>query len=195
MSETLVFSIAAALLLGLASCAPALNWRELKPAQAQGLVALFPCKAEAAMRRLAVPGLDGGEVDLHVLSCQAGGMTWALSYLNAGTPQRLTQALPALDQALWRNLAPNPGQQTERRDLGPAAIKGADLHAASHHWLLKGSRPVSTSRVEPVQVKAWTFARGLTAFQASVWKNAAEGTLQVDDPAAEAFVQGFNFPR
>lgn len=183
------------MLLALAACSPALNWREVKPVEAQGLVALFPCKAEAAVRRLAVPGLEGGEVDLHVLSCQAGGMTWALSYLNAGTPQRLAQALPALDQALWRNLAPSPGASAERHDLGIASIQGADLHQASRRWLFKGSRPVSTSRFEPVQVSAWTFARGLTVFQASVWKNNSNGTLLVDDPATEAFVQGFNFPR
>lgn len=195
MTETPVFRLGGATVLCLAACAPALNWREVKPAEAQGLVALFPCKADTAVRRLVVPGLEGEAVDLHVLSCQAGGMTWALSHLDAGTPQRLTQALPALDQALWRNLAPSQNQQAQRQDLGPAHIKGADTHAASRQWLLKGIRPVSTSRVEPVQVKAWTFARGLTAFQASVWKNSTDGALLVDDPTVEAFVQGFNFPR
>lgn len=195
MTEPLVFRLGWILALYLAACAPALNWREVKPADAQGLVAVFPCKAETAVRRLVVPGLEGAAVDLHVLSCQAGGMTWALSHLDAGTPQRLTQALPALDQALWRNLAPSPSQQAQRQDLGPTHIKGADAHAASRQWLLKGSRPVSTTRSEPVQVTTWTFARGLTAFQASVWKNTTDGALLVDDPAAEAFVQGFNFPR
>lgn len=195
MTETPVFCLGGALLLCLTACAPALNWREVKPADAQGLVTMFPCKVDTAVRRLVMPGLEGEAVDLHVLSCQAGGMTWALSHLDAGTPQRLTQALPALDHALWRNLAPSPSQQAQRQDLGPARIKGADSHAASRHWLLQGHRPVSTTRVEPVQVTTWTFARGLTAFQASVWKNKTDGALLVDDPAAEAFVQGFNFPR
>lgn len=196
MTEKRVSCLTGALLLALAACAPALNWRELKPAEAQGLVALFPCKADTAVRHLAVPGLPGEAVEMHVMSCQAGGITWALTHFDAGTPQRLAQALPALDEALWHNLAASQARhKAERQDLGPARIKGADAHAASRHWLFKGSRPVSTSQVEAVQVTSWTFARGLHAFQASVWKNNADGALLVDDPALEAFVQGFNFPR
>lgn len=184
-----------ALSLALAGCTPSLNWREVRPADAQGLVALFPCKPESAVRRLAVPGLAGGAVDMHVLSCQADGMTWALSYLDAGTPDRLARALPALDDALWANLSSARAPQAARQALGPAQVPGADTHAASRQWLLDGDRPVSTARVEPVRVKAWSFARGLTAFQATAWKDKGHGTLQVDDPALEAFARGFNFPR
>lgn len=162
---------------------------------AQGLVALFPCKPDASVRQVQVPGLAGGAVAMHVLSCQAGGMHWALSHLDAGSPARLPQAITALDQALWSNLSAAAPGQASRQALGPAAIKGADTHAGASRWLMRGSRPVSASRQEAVQVASWSFARGLTVFQASVWKDAGQGTLQVGDPGIEAFAQGFNFPR
>lgn len=186
--------IALFILLVLTACAPALNWREIRPAEAQGLVALFPCKPETAERRLTVPGLDGGPVTVHLLSCQAGGLTWALSYLDAGTPERLAQALPALDHALWVNLSAGDTVHAHRQPLGPSLVRGAHQHPGARVWLLEGTRPVSTSRLVPVRVKAWSFARGLSAFQASVWMDTAHGALQVDDPGAEAFAQGFNFP-
>lgn len=182
-------------LFGLAACTPSLNWREVKPADAQGLVALFPCKPDESTRQLAVPGLPGGPVRMHVLSCEAGGMRWALSHMDAGSPQRLSQALPALDEALWRNLSAAQPAQARQEALGPARIQGADSHAGARQWLLAGARPTPLNQVQRVQVLSWSFARGLTAFQASIWKDQTQGALQVHDPAIEAFEQGFNFPR
>lgn len=182
-------------LFGLAACTPSLNWREVKPADAQGLVALFPCKPDESTRQLAVPGLSGGPVRMHVLSCEAGGMRWALSHLDASSPQRLAQALPALDEALWRNLSAARPASARQEALGPARIQGADSHASARQWLLTGLRPTPLNQAQGVQVMSWSFARGLTAFQASVWKDEGDGPLQVHDPAIEAFEQGFNFPR
>jgi hypothetical protein len=182
-------------LLGLLACTPSLNWREVKPADAQGLVALFPCKPDESTRQLAVPGLSGGPVRMHVLSCEAGGVRWALSHLDASSPQRLAQALPALDEALWRNLSAARPASARQEALGPARIQGADSHASARQWLLTGLRPTPLNQAQGVQVMSWSFARGLTAFQASVWKDEGDGPLQVHDPAIEAFVQGFNFPR
>src|SRR6218665_2085138 len=150
------------LLLALGACTPALNWRDVKPANADGLAAQFPCKPDQAERQLTVPGLEGGPVTLHVLSCPAGDTTWALSYLAAGTPQRLAQALPALDQALWANLSANvstaDAAHAHRQDMGPSKVQGAHAHPGARVWLLEGSRPVSTTRSEPVRVATWTFA-------------------------------------
>ncbi|HIV71943.1 MAG TPA: hypothetical protein H9903_13495 [Candidatus Aquabacterium excrementipullorum] len=187
--------IGISLLMGLSACSPSLNWREVRPADADGLVALFPCKPDTAQRELAVPGLAGGPATVHLLRCDAHGATWALSYLHAGTPERLRQALPALDQALWDNVSAGDSAHAGRQALGPSKITGAASHPGALTWRLQGTRPISTDQAETVHVTAWSFAHGLTAFQASVWQGATPGSLQVDDPAVEAFVEGFNFPR
>lgn len=179
------------LLLMLTACAPSLNWREVRAPQGQGLVLMFPCKPEHRERQVAVQGLSGGSATMHLLSCQANGATWALSYLDAGTPERWRQAPQALSDALWANLSQGPASgERERQDLGPTTVPGMTPHAAAHTWRMRGQRPVSVTQYEAVQVQAWHFSKGLSVFQASVWAPA----LREDDPGLKAFESGFNFP-
>lgn len=182
---------AAGLLLALAACAPSLNWREVRPPQAQGLVLMFPCKPEHLERRLTLPGLAGGPVTMHLLSCEADGATWALSYLDAGTPERWLQAPQVLGEALWGNLSMGrPVSGDARRELGPTSVPGMTPHPAARLWRMSGQRPVSATQYDAVQVQAWYFTKGLSVFQASVWAPA----LREDDPGLKAFATGFNFP-
>lgn len=182
---------ASGLLLALMACAPSLNWREVRPPQGQGLVLMFPCKPEHHERRLTLPGLNGGPVTMHLLSCEADGRTWALSYLDASTPERWLQAPHALSDALWANLSVGrPASGDARRDLGPAAVPGMTPHPAARIWQMTGQRPVSATTFEAAQVQTWLFTKGLSVFQASVWAPA----LREDDPGLKAFASGFNFP-
>ncbi|MDE2402296.1 MAG: hypothetical protein KGL90_11590 [Burkholderiales bacterium] len=91
------------LCLGLAACSPALNWRTVRPPDASGLEALFPCKPNKVDRLVQLPGQAGPRVLVHLLSCQAGEATWAVSYLNA---TELSQ-VPALQSAMARTLRDN----------------------------------------------------------------------------------------
>jgi hypothetical protein len=177
--------LAAALLGG---CAPALNWREVRPEQADSLLAMFPCKPDHQSRELRLPDLPGGPVRLHVLTCEADGARWALSYLDAGSVERRQKALGLLGRALSNNLAMG-GPRVTPQDLGPTTVPGMTEHPDARTWWLTGRRPLPDGGTEPVQVQAWHFSHGLTVFQASVWQS----TLRPDDPRLSSFASGFNF--
>jgi hypothetical protein len=184
--------LAAALWLAclLPACSPALDWREVRPANASGLVARFPCKPQAHERSLALPGMAGGTLRMHLVACQADGVTWAVSYFTAASPTQRAQALAALREALWHNTASAAPAQARRRLLGDAAIPGATPHPDATVWHMQGQRPLSTSQMQPVQLKAWHFSHGMAVFQAS----ASAEALRADDPRLEAFERGLTFP-
>lgn len=172
------------------ACSPTLNWREVHPESSDQLIAMFPCKPEHHARQLALPGLAGGPVTLHVLSCEADGARWALSYLNAGDAVRRSQALGLLSQSLNANM--QPGQHPRPpKDLGPTRVPGMTQHPDARTWWQSGQRPVSQDGIVPVQVVAWHFSHGLQVYQASVW----QASLSPDDPRLTTFANGFNFPR
>lgn len=176
------------------ACAPALDWREVRVPEGAGLVALFPCKPEHRQRTVNLPGVAGGPVALHLLSCQADGATWALSYAHAGTVERRLSALPALRQALWANVQPGPKGPTPTSppgSLSPLNVPGSTPHPSAGQGWMQGWRPVSATQTEPVSVRTWYFSKGLHVFQASLMQTA----LQPDDPRAHTFGAGFNFPR
>jgi hypothetical protein len=180
------------LLALLGGCAPSLNWREVHPPESQGLMLMFPCKPEHHERSVLLPGVDGGAATVHLLSCEADGATWALSYLDAGTPQRWLQALPALSAALRANISmgtPALAPSGSQRELGPTAVPGMTPHPAARTWWLQGQRPISAIQHDTVHVQAWHFSKGLSVFQASVWAP----TLQEGDPRLNSFSSSFNF--
>ena len=76
------------MLVLLAACQPALNWREVRPAQSNA-VALFPCKPEVEQR----PGMG-------LAQCEAAGMRFALSWADAPDPSQSGPALKAMALAL-----------------------------------------------------------------------------------------------
>ena len=76
------------MLVLLAACQPALNWRETRPT-GSGAVALFPCKPEVAQRS-----------GMGLAQCEAGGLRFALSWADAPDPTRAGAALKAMPQAL-----------------------------------------------------------------------------------------------
>jgi len=175
----------------LPACSPALDWREVRPADAADLVAMFPCKPQAHERSVSLPGVAGGPLRMHLLACQADGVTWAVSYFTAASPAQRIQALAALREALWHNTASAAPAQATQQLLGHAAIPGATPHPDATVWHMQGQRPLSTSRMQPVQLTAWHFSHGMTVFQAS----ASADALRVDDPRLEAFERGLTFPR
>ncbi len=61
----------------LAACNPTFNWRQARLADF-GLRVLLPCKPQAAQRTV---GVGGQAAELHMLSCDTGGVTFAVSAL------------------------------------------------------------------------------------------------------------------
>ncbi len=176
--------------LGLTACAPATNWREISPPQAANLKALFPCKPEHASRPVQLAGLDGPAIDLHLLSCDADGATWALTYADMGSAPRRIQGLAALHDGLVKRVSQPGGPSAKVAMLKDThLIKGSTEHPHQGQWWVQGMRPTDAGKIEPVTVSSWQFSKGLMVFQATVWQN----PLQVDDLRLRTFIEGFNF--
>ena len=139
---------------GSVACAPALNWREVRP-EGSGALALFPCKPAHHTRTVR---LAGAEVALTLSACTAGGVTYALGHADVGDPTRVTAALAELGDAAARNLgaAAAPGTAAD--------VKGMTPNLRAQRLSVRGSLPDGTA----VQEQLILFAKGTRVFQATV---------------------------
>ncbi|HEY6134789.1 MAG TPA: hypothetical protein VIW70_12475 [Rubrivivax sp.] len=161
--------LAAAVLL-LAACAPALDWREIRP-DASGVTLMLPCRPSSHARDVI---LAGAPARLTLYACNASGMTWALAYVNLEDPSRVRAALRELRAAAAANL----GAGTELPF--DWVLAGATPHADSGRFELRGHLPGGKAVREQVAV----YARGTTVYQATV-------VGEVLDPeAVEVFFAG-----
>jgi hypothetical protein len=152
MTRNLCLSLAlATLMLG---CAPALDWRELRPADS-GLTVLFPCKPDRHTRRVRL-GPDVVRMELH--ACTAGGATWAVAFADIQDPAHVGPVLMELRRTAADNLSAAPAQVLALK------IEGATPNPASERVQFQGRMPDGRAVVEQVAV----FAKGLRVFQAVV---------------------------
>ena len=171
LRATLLVGIA---VLATAACAPALDWREVRP-EASDVQALMPCRPQHAERR--VP-LAGQAVKMHLESCSAGGLTWGLAYADLGDPARVGNGLAALQASAAGNIGAPP-VEPERQ-----AVPGSTPQPRSGRSVLQGRSPEG----KPVQMHVLVFARGTTVFQASAVGEA------VSAEAAQTFFSSVRFP-
>jgi hypothetical protein len=137
----------------LAACAPGHDWRQTR--SADGAVALlFPCRPHQHERR--VP-LAGAVERLTMLSCEAGGQSWALVSADVVDPARLAPALDQLALAAAANVAALPVTQALR-------VPGATPHPGSRRLVLAGRRPDG----QAVQMHVALFVHGTRVYQATV---------------------------
>ncbi len=158
----------------LAGCAPALNWRDVRP-EGSGVQALFPCKPDVEERRVA---LAGSPVRWNLSVCNGGDQSWALAHADVVEPGRVGPALAALQAGAAANLGVRTAAST------PQAVAGATPQAASGRLRLQGQRPDG----QPVQMQVLVFARGTRVFQAS-----AVGAALADE-AVETYFTSIHFP-
>jgi hypothetical protein len=160
--------------LGLLACAPALDWRDVRPAGSAALL-LLPCRPVAQQRPLM---LAGHPVQMHLQACSAGGQTWGLAYADVNDPARLGPALTELQAAAAANIGAS---------LPAAAaalqVPGSTPHAGSARVKLTGRMPDGAA----VQMQVAVFCRGTVAFQAT-----ALGP-HLDGEAAETFFASIRF--
>lgn len=83
------FTGALALLLWLAGCSPALNWRTV-PLPGADLSVTLPCKPDHATRTVELAGMPA---ELAMAGCEADGATFAVSHTALADPARAGQAL------------------------------------------------------------------------------------------------------
>jgi hypothetical protein len=134
------------------ACAPALDWREVRPAGA-GITLLFPCKPDSHARQVKL-GPDSVRLELH--ACSAAGATWALAFAELGDPARVGPALVELRSAAAKNLA-----ASEPQVLG-LKVEGATPNPASQRVQFQGRMPDGRAVIEQVAV----FAKGTRVYQA-----------------------------
>lgn len=135
-----------------AACSPALDWRELRPADS-GLSVLLPCMPASHARRVNL-GPDVVRLELH--ACTAGGVTWAVAFADVQDPARVGPALTELRAAAADNLAAAPAQPLELK------VEGATPNPASQRVQFQGRMPDGRAVTEQVAV----FAKGTRVFQA-----------------------------
>jgi hypothetical protein len=165
----------AALLLSVSACSPTFNWRELR-VDGTPLRALMPCKPERATRAVPLLAAPAEPVALHMHSCEAGGLRFAVAWADVGQPAQVTPALAA-----WRQ-------------AGLQAIRAVEAAAADNPMRLPGAdvvQPLQAQGTDPqgqaVQTRAVYFAQGGQVYQAAVYGP------RLPDEAVDAFFAGLAF--
>ncbi len=157
-----------------AACTPALDWRELRPADSGGAQLLMPCRALEQQRRVV---LAGRQVLMALHACEADGRNWALAIADMQDPVQVAPALAALRDAGAANIG------ATRWQVLPLEITGATPQPASARVRLSGRRADGAA----VEMDLAVFARGTRVLQATVLGE------RVDASAAEAFFAAIRF--
>lgn len=162
--------------LALSACSPTFNWRELRP-DGTPLQALLPCKPESAERT--VP-LGGAPTVLHMHSCEAGGLRFALAWADA--PAGAVAATSTdWQRAALSAIRVDPVLQADPAHRWAATVGGATLVQGI---TAQGTDPQG----QPVQTRAVYFARGTQVFQAAIYGPA------ISDEVRSTFFDGLKLP-
>jgi len=142
----------------LPACSPTFNWRELRD-DAIALQAILPCKADRGERE--VP-LGGSPQTLHMHSCEAGGLTFAIAWARLPDSAQAVAALLPWRQATLAALRVELEQVGGAALAWPARVPGAD---EVHGLQAVGLGPSG----QATQVQAVYFAHGNTVYQAAIY--------------------------
>lgn len=155
------------------ACTAPLNWREVRP-PGSGLTALFPCRTDHHERRVALAGA-AATMQMHV--CETAGLTFAVSFVEMDSPQRVARGLLELQALAGSNIG---ASATPLQALQALQVPGMTPHGSAGMLSLAGRLPGGS----PVRLRAAFFTHGLRVFQATV--------IGVDagDEAAQPFFSG-----
>lgn len=162
------------LILLLAACSPALNWREVRPAGAE-LKAVLPCKPDQGSRRQQLAGQD---IEITMLGCEADGALFAIAVAELGEPQPAAAVQRQWQAQLLANM-----RATESA-TSAFMLKGADAALAPVQLNARGLRPDG----RPVAAQGVWFARGTRLYHAAVYAD----TLRREQ--SEPFFGGLELP-
>ncbi|MDO9293692.1 MAG: hypothetical protein Q7U09_19110 [Hydrogenophaga sp.] len=162
-----------AALLAVSACSPTFNWRELR-LDGTPLQALLPCKPESATR--AVP-LDGTPTELHMHSCEAGGLRFAVAWADVGDVAQVPVALAAWRSASLQAIRVVPPPVEDLSTQWGVTVAGAP---AAQGISAQGQDPQG----QPVQTRAAYFAQGTQVYQAAVYG------AKLSDEAVDGFFAG-----
>jgi hypothetical protein len=162
-----------ALTAGLQACTPSFDWRSV-PLPGTQLVTELPCRPSRFQRDVAVAGVP---LELFMLSCETGGVTYGVATADVVDPSRVDAVLHALRDSAGAAIrsADPPG--------GALNMSGVTPFSGNTSAHLHGQRPDGTAVDESIRV----FARGTRVYQAS-----AVGTA-LPDAALKPFEDGLRF--
>jgi len=138
----------------LSACAPALDWRVVKPPGIE-LQALFPCRPAGLAREVA---LLGQRIEVAMHACAVEGNTFAVGALAIADVRDVAAALDALHEASARNIGATPAP------LQALTVPGMTPNVHAGRTVLSGRRPDGTAVVEHLAL----FTRGARVYQAMV---------------------------
>jgi hypothetical protein len=105
-----------------AACSPKYNWRDYASPDAPYKI-MFPAKPASATRTI---DLDGMQVSMTMTAAEVDGATFAVGSAEAPDEARARKALPAMRQALLRNIGADDGQGKAQADAGGKAVSEVD---------------------------------------------------------------------
>ena len=166
-----------AALLWLAACSPTFNWRTVQ-ADGAAVQALMPCKPDRAERE--VP-LGAALAPLHMMSCDTGGLTFAVAWVDAGDAARAATVLAAWRRATLAAVRADPALADSPHAAWPALLPGAD---AVQGLVAQGT----DHRGQPIEVRALHAVQGQRLYQAALYGPAIPAEL------AATFFEGLQLP-
>ena len=162
---------AAVVLTVLTACSPTFNWRDVRP-EGTRLALLMPCKPDKAQR---VVPLAGKPTEINLLSCDAGGATFAVSVADVKETSKVAAALAQWQSVTLANIKAVPGQE--------AALKLPGLANAAVMVKATGQR----ANGQAVSSQAAYFAQDSRVFQAVMYADA------ISPDVADTFFSGLKF--
>ena len=145
--------VAAAILIALVACSPALDWRDARPGNG-ALLMLFPCRPEHSERMVA---LAAERRPMHLYTCRADAATFSLLSVELAEPAHVTASVEALRASATANIGGTAAAQ-------PFVRPGATPNPQSAQLRIEGRLPDGRRVIE----HAAFFVRGLTLYQATV---------------------------
>ena len=149
----LLIVVGLAALQGLAACTPTWDWRSV-PVPGTQLVTELPCRPSRFQREVTVAGMP---LQLFMLSCQTGGVTYGLATADVGDPARVDAVLFALRDSAAASI------RSSGTRVGALNLNGVTPFNGNSSAHLHGQRPDGETVDEAIRV----FARGTRVFQAS----------------------------
>lgn len=149
-------------------CSPTFDWREVRP-EGAGVVALFPCKAQADRRTASI---DSHTVTLSLHACRAATMTFGLAHVDVEDARRVAPALEAM-RTSWLS---TPGAQVvETATMQAPASASPSAAAPVRLRIMRPGQP-------PADSAAAFFAIGTRVFQVTAYG------APLDGEAAQTFL-------
>ncbi len=159
-------------LAGLAACNPTFNWRDVRPDGTQ-LALLMPCKPDKAQKT--VP-MAGQPTELMLLSCDAGGATFAVAVAEVKDASKVAATLAQWQSATLSNMKAAP-------TTPGVAFKLTGLASDAVMVRAMGQR----ANGQAVSSHAVYFAQGPQVFQAVMYAD------KIAPDVADTFFSGLKF--